>query len=82
MFLIVSHHVLIKGAETCGYTSPYSIQKDGIIGLCLNGLAIDGVNVFILISGWFDMGGGKNVISNHSFSIGLYMALLLMIFVC
>lgn len=61
MFLIVLHHLLIKGAETCGYTSPYSIQKDGIIGLCLNGLAIVSVNVFILISGWFGMGWVKKI---------------------
>ena len=62
MFLIVLHHFLIKGAATCGYTKPYFLQEDGLFGLCLNGFTIVGVNVFILISGWFGIKGSRKAV--------------------
>ena len=53
IFMIIVHHLVIKSAETCGYTHAYSYIQDGIIGLLINGLVVGGVNVFLLISGWF-----------------------------
>ena len=48
---VVLHHLLIDELYQCGYHSP----SDGsdFIPLFINGLAIIGVNLFILISGWF-----------------------------
>lgn len=53
MFGIVLHHLVIKGASTCGYVTPYNYEKDGFIGLILNSLVVGGVNCFVLITGWF-----------------------------
>ena len=44
MFGIVLHHLVIKGASTCGYVTPYNYEKDGFIGLILNSLEDGGVN--------------------------------------
>ena len=48
---VVLHHLLIDELYQCGYHSP----SDGsdFIPLFINGLAIIGVNLFVLISGWF-----------------------------
>lgn len=53
MFMVVIHHLVIKGAATCGYTTPYTYGVSGYNGLIINGLALGGVNLFVLISGWF-----------------------------
>lgn len=42
MLFIVTHHLFIKGADTCGYLTPYSYDKDGWLGLFVNSLAIGG----------------------------------------
>lgn len=42
MFGIVLHHLVIKGASTCGYVTPYNYENDGLIGLILNSLVIGG----------------------------------------
>lgn len=46
MFGIVLHHLVIKGASTCGYVTPYNYEKDGFIGLILNSLVIGGGELF------------------------------------
>ena len=46
MFGIVLHHLVIKGASTCGYVTPYNYEKDGFIGLILNSLVFGGGELF------------------------------------
>lgn len=47
---IILHHLIIKGASTCGYVTPYNFNKDGIFGVILNS---------------FIVGGGKLLCSNY-----------------
>lgn len=42
MFGIVLHHLVIKGASTCGYVTPYDSEKDGIAGLIINSFVVGG----------------------------------------
>ena len=42
MFGIIVHHLVIKGASTCGYIEPYDYNRDGVIGLMLNSLVVGG----------------------------------------
>lgn len=49
MLMIILHHLVIKGADTCGYLTPYNIS-DGLLGEVINSLIISGVDLFILIS--------------------------------
>lgn len=58
IFLITMHHLVIHGSNACGYNIPYSFDQ-GVFGIIINSFCIVGVNVFILISGWF---GIKNPI--------------------
>lgn len=60
MLMIIFHHLVIKGADTCGYLTPYNIS-DGLLGGVINSLIISGVDLFILISGYF---GSKNITYN------------------
>lgn len=53
IFMIIIHHLIIKSAQTCGYTHPYDLNEDGFTGVFLNSLVVCGVNLFLLISGWF-----------------------------
>lgn len=53
MLFIVCHHLVIKGADTCGYVTPYTYEKDGLIGIFINSFVVGGVNLFVLISGYF-----------------------------
>ena len=53
MLLIVTHHFLVFNAGVCGYWEQYSLEKDGVLGIFLNSMAIIGVNLFVMISGWF-----------------------------
>lgn len=43
---IILHHLVIKGASTCGYLSPYDFSRDGVMGLLLNSLVIGGGELF------------------------------------
>ncbi|MCH3980523.1 MAG: hypothetical protein LKE41_01130 [Prevotella sp.] len=52
MLFIVTHHLIIKDADTCGYMTSYDYPTDGWLGLFINGLVV-GVNLFILISRYF-----------------------------
>lgn len=42
MFGIIVHHLVIKGASTCGYVEAYDYNRDGVIGLMLNSLVAGG----------------------------------------
>lgn len=52
IFLITMHHLVVHGADACGYLSTYMFDQ-GKWGIIINSFCIVGVNVFILISGWF-----------------------------
>ena len=60
-FLITMHHITINNINVCGYNHPYNYHNDGVVGLFINSLAIIGVNLFVLISGWF---GIKRILPN------------------
>ncbi len=51
--MIIIHHLIIKSTQTVGYTHPYDLNLDGFTGVFLNSLVVCGVNLFLLISGWF-----------------------------
>ena len=62
IFCIVYHHLLINGADVCGYNPLYDINTNGVIPLIINSFVMGGVvNVFLLISGWY---GIKSVVPN------------------
>ena len=42
MLFIVTHHLIIKGADTCGYITSYDYSIDGWFGLFINGLVVGG----------------------------------------
>lgn len=52
MFLVVSHHTIILCSDSCGYLTPYT-KEMGMIGPFMNSLSCVGVNMFVLITGWF-----------------------------
>lgn len=43
MFGIIVHHLVIKGASTCGYVETYVYDRDGSMGLLLNSLVVGGL---------------------------------------
>ena len=53
ILFVVAHHVLLFGADVCGYLTPYDPHTKGILGLWLNSVFVTGVNLFVMISGWF-----------------------------
>ncbi len=53
IFGIIFHHLIIKGADTVGYITPFNYEIHGGVGIFLNSIFICGVNLFILITGWF-----------------------------
>ncbi|MCR4903053.1 MAG: acyltransferase family protein [Butyrivibrio sp.] len=53
MFGIVIHHLLISGADVCGYKTAYVYEESGIFGVLLNSLVVGGVDLFILLTGFF-----------------------------
>lgn len=52
IFMVLMHHSLLDAAKTCGYLVQYTLE-DGYMGVMLNSMCIIGVNLFILITGWF-----------------------------
>lgn len=55
MFFVVTGHLIIKGADTVGFLSPYSIEKDGVTGVIIYAYVVGGVNLFVMITGWFGL---------------------------
>ncbi len=82
MFFVVTHHLVIKGADTVGYVTPYEIDTHGYIGVLINSFVVGGVNLFVLITGWY---GVKNIYKGvvrilvDCFVFGVFSYLLLII---
>lgn len=53
IFMITIHHLVINGWNVCGYNQTYNIETDGISGVVTNSFCIIGVNLFVLISGYW-----------------------------
>lgn len=51
--MITIHHLVINGWDVCGYNHIYSLENDGIAGVVMNSFCIIGVNLFVLISGYW-----------------------------
>ena len=58
IFFVIMHHLVIKGADTVGYITPYSYDEHGVGGVLINSFCICAVNLFVMITGWF---GIKNI---------------------
>lgn len=83
MFGIIVHHLVIKGASTCGYVEAYDYNRDGVMGLIINSLVVGGVNCFVLITGWFGVrhtmkGLVKILLETCLFGLISYIILLLL----
>lgn len=83
MFGIIVHHLVIKGASTCGYVEAYDYNRDGVLGLLLNSLVVGGVDCFVLITGWFGIrhtmkGLVKILLETCLFGLISYIILLLL----
>ena len=53
ILFVVAHHVLLFGADLCGYLTPWHSDGPHIIGVILNSVVVTGVSLFVMISGWF-----------------------------
>ena len=53
ILLITLHHLLLFGADVCGYLTPFTPESEGVVGVALNSVAIIGVSLFVMITGWF-----------------------------
>ncbi len=50
---VVTHHVLLFGIDGCGYLSPFVADTKGVTCVAANSVVVTGVNLFVMISGWF-----------------------------
>ena len=50
---VVTHHVLLFGIDGCGYLSPFVADTKGVTCVVANSVVVTGVNLFVMISGWF-----------------------------
>jgi len=53
ILFVIAHHVLLFGADVCGYLSPFSPNAAGVAGVAINSVVVTGVSLFVMISGWF-----------------------------
>ena len=53
ILFITLHHLLLFGAAVCGYLTAYDIESKGVAGVALNSVAVIGVSLFVMITGWF-----------------------------
>lgn len=53
IIFVVAHHVLLFGVDGCGYLSQFVPSASGVVCVVLNSLFVTGVNLFVMISGWF-----------------------------
>lgn len=53
ILLITAHHLLLFGADVCGYLTPYTPDAKGYAGIFANSVAVTGVSLFVMITGWF-----------------------------
>ena len=76
MLFILLHHFLVHGLKTAGYTHLYPHEQSTDSGIFLNSFFVIGVNVFILISGYFGIKQSwKSFL--HLYSICLFYGVLL-----
>lgn len=74
---VVAHHVLLFGADVCGYLTPFRADAAGIAGAALNSIVITGVSLFVMISGWFGINKTWRPMVRLVVECGLYGALAL-----
>ena len=53
ILFITMHHLLINGIDMCGYNCNFVLNINSSIAVILNSLIVGGVNLFLLISGWY-----------------------------
>lgn len=53
ILFVVAHHVLLFGADLCGYLTAFQPCGEGIVGVALNSVVVTGVSLFVMITGWF-----------------------------
>ena len=53
ILFITAHHLLLFGADVCGYLTPYTPDAKGNAGIFANSVAVTGVSLFVMITGWF-----------------------------
>lgn len=53
ILFITMHHLLINGIDLCGYNCNFVLNLNSSIAVILNSLIVGGVNLFLLISGWY-----------------------------
>ena len=53
ILFITAHHLLLFGADVCGYLTPYTPDSKGYVGIFANSVAVTGVSLFVMITGWF-----------------------------
>jgi len=51
MLFIVTHHLVIKGADTVGYVTPYDVNTHGIAGVIINSMVVGG-GKFVRVDNW------------------------------
>ena len=42
IFFVILHHLVIKGADTVGYITEYSVETKGVWGVLINAFAVGG----------------------------------------
>lgn len=42
IFFVIVHHLVIKGADTVGYVSDYSLKEHGVAGIIVNSFVVGG----------------------------------------
>ena len=53
ILFITVHHLLLFGADVCGYLTTYTPDSKGYAGIFTNSVAVTGVSLFVMITGWF-----------------------------
>lgn len=53
IFFVVVHHLLLFGANCCGYLSDFSPSLSSVAGVLINSVVVTGVSLFVMITGWF-----------------------------
>lgn len=53
IFFVVVHHLLLFGADQCGYLSDFSPSASSVAAVLINSVVVTGVSLFVMITGWF-----------------------------
>lgn len=79
---ITMHHLLINGLDICGYNKPFEISSSSAVAVMLNSMFVGGVNLFLLISGWFGIKKVIGGIVRLMFDCAIYGLLVCLIAFC